>query len=874
VAVDRPSDHDVTIGRDAPSNQHPSSARFVPGEIIAGRYRLVALLGRGGMGEVYRAEDLTLEQPVALKFLPDLGATGAGDARLTQFHNELRTARQVSHKNVCRLYDIGEANGRRFLTMEYVDGEDLAALLRRIGRFPQDRAIDIARQLCAGIAAAHERGIVHRDLKPANVMIDGDGNVRITDFGIATAAADAGGIVAGTPQYMAPEQLAGKPATIKSDLYALGLILFEIFTGRRAYDAKTIADLKSIHESGRLATPSSIVRDLDPAIERAILRCLERDPERRPASALAVAAALPGGNPLADALAAGETPSPALLVAAGETEAMPVGRALALLAAMALSLTIYVVVSPRATLAALVPLDKPPAVLADRAEQILAALGHTAPAGDTAVGMALPPDYPRWIVQTGQAASRWGGLRSDPGPSVVFWYRSSPREMAPIRPAVTISTTDPPLTVTDMALVLLDTRGRLQELHVVPVQHETATTDPPAPDWNAAFSAAGLTMAAFSPVKPEWTPPSFADTRAAWEGPLPDRPDTSVRVEAAAYRGRIDSFYLIGPWSRASRMTPLPQDALAAALGAVSTLFWLTGFLAAAALARRNVRVNRADRRTAARLAVGYILLQVGGWIVGGHHVTTITLESNNFVKMLATSALNGGALWIVYLAVEPYGRRLWPDGLLGWTRLFSGHVRDSRVGHDILVGAALGGALLLVDLLHHAPFLIGAPYVVPALGFSIGCLLGPGGLVVEWIQQTFNSVQSALFIVLLFVALRLLVRRTWLAAAIGIAIVIAASNNTLSEGGSVWLDGLFGVLGTGLITLAIFRFGLLATTVTLLVDNIPTAMPFVGRAPAWAAMPGLLSALLVVALGCFGFYAARTGQPLFGDFDATSGDR
>src|SRR6185369_7674093 len=131
--------------------------RFAPGAIVAGRYRLVALLGRGGMGEVYRADDLTLDQPVALKFLP---ASAAGSASLDQLHNELRVARQVSHKNVCRLYDLGDADGRRFLTMEYVDGEDLASLLRRIGRIPEDKAIQIARQLCAGVSAAHERGVL------------------------------------------------------------------------------------------------------------------------------------------------------------------------------------------------------------------------------------------------------------------------------------------------------------------------------------------------------------------------------------------------------------------------------------------------------------------------------------------------------------------------------------------------------------------------------------------------------------------------------------------------------------------------------------------------------------------------------------------
>src|SRR4051812_45519718 len=296
----------------------PGPSRFTPGAIIAGRYRLVALLGRGGMGEVYRADDLTLDHPVALKFLPE-GAVDA--AHLAQFHAELRIARQVSHKNVCRLYDLGEHDGRRFLTMEYVGGEDLATLLRRIGRLPADKAVDIARQLCAGVSAAHERGVLHRDLKPANVMIDGDGNVRITDFGLAVAAGSVTAARAGTPQYMAPEQLTGSAASVRTDVYALGLILFEMFTGKRVFEARTFNELLTLHESRAVVSPSSMVRDLDPAVERVILRCLDHDPDQRPGSALAVAAALPGGDPLAAALAAGETPSPEMVAAAGARSA-------------------------------------------------------------------------------------------------------------------------------------------------------------------------------------------------------------------------------------------------------------------------------------------------------------------------------------------------------------------------------------------------------------------------------------------------------------------------------------------------------------------------------------------------------------------------
>ncbi len=154
--------------------------------MLTKRYRIVGPLGKGGMGEVYRAEDLKLRQPVALKFLPRIVANDP--RKLDRFLNEVRVARQVSHPNVCRVYDIGDVDGEHFISMEYVDGEDLASLIRRIGRLPNDKAVQLARQLCAGLAAAHEKGVIHCDLKPHNVMIDGQGTVRIADFGLAGLA--------------------------------------------------------------------------------------------------------------------------------------------------------------------------------------------------------------------------------------------------------------------------------------------------------------------------------------------------------------------------------------------------------------------------------------------------------------------------------------------------------------------------------------------------------------------------------------------------------------------------------------------------------------------------------------------------------------
>src|SRR5476649_2296147 len=376
--------------------------RFAPGTLLAGRFRIVAPLGRGGMGEVYRADDLKLGQTVALKFLPD--DLMHDPARLAQFHNEVRVARTISHRNVCRTYDIGDADGLPFLTMEYVDGEDLASLLRRIGRFPQEKAIEVARQICAGVAAAHERGVLHRDLKPANVMIDGEGRVRLTDFGLAmavTAGSDPKsgsdpGIRAGTPAYMAPEQLAGREVTPRSDIYALGLVLFELFTGKRVFEATTLNDLIELHESASLPTPSSLVRDLDPAIERTNQRCLEREPAKRPASALAVSAALPGGDQLAAALAAGETPSPEMVAAAGEQSALQPAIGIGLVAFTLLMLVLLTLASDRYAVINRIPFPRSSDSLNDRAQELIERFGYPDAPYDAVQGWFFNYQYILW----------------------------------------------------------------------------------------------------------------------------------------------------------------------------------------------------------------------------------------------------------------------------------------------------------------------------------------------------------------------------------------------------------------------------------------------------------------------------------------------
>src|SRR5437667_542209 len=353
-------------------------ARFVPGTILAERYRIVGLLGKGGMGEVYRADDLKLGQPVALKFLPEhLLSDGAALAR---FHREVRVARQVSHKNVCRVYDIGEVDGRHFLSMEFIKGEELSSLLRRIGRLPQDKAIQIARQICAGLAAAHDVGVIHRDLKPSNVMIDGDGNARILDFGLAglTEEFSDDEIRAGTPAYMSPEQLEGKEQTVKSDIYSLGLVLYELFTGKRAFEAPTFGVVIKLRRSDTPPTTASeIVYGLDPMLEKVLDPWLQKDPEHRPCSALQVAAALPGGDPIAAALAAGETPSPEMVAAARKEGRLQPAIAGALLVSFLGMMALCCWLTKYTAVFRMAALDQSPEVLRAHAKEITKQLGYT-----------------------------------------------------------------------------------------------------------------------------------------------------------------------------------------------------------------------------------------------------------------------------------------------------------------------------------------------------------------------------------------------------------------------------------------------------------------------------------------------------------------
>ncbi|MDX1385851.1 MAG: serine/threonine-protein kinase, partial [Thermoanaerobaculia bacterium] len=473
--------------------------------------------------------------------------------RLRLLLDEVRTARQVTHSNVCRVHDVDEYEGQHFICMEYVDGEDLSSLLRRIGRLPRDKAIEIARQLCAALDAAHGEGVLHRDLKPANVMLDGRGRVKLTDFGLAAVAE----VRAGTPVYMAPEQLAGDEVSVRSDVYSLGLVLHELFTGKRVFEAESLADLSQRHLSA--AESLTTTSGLDPAIDRVIRRCLEHDPAKRPPSALAVAAGLPGADPLAAALAAGETPSPEMVAEAGGEGSLSLRVAVPILVTGLLAAAAVGVLQSRTSLVSQVPFETPPVVLESRAREIVADLGHTLEAGDTASGFTPDVAFVQWLAAERSSAERRETLRTGRPASILFWWRASPQTMRPSNRAGpsagrSISLTNPPATTPGMVSLQLDTLGRLVWLDVVPdrLQPEPAAAEATATestDWSSLFEAMELDADDFEPVTPRLTPPHFADEQVAWEGELPEDPAVSLRIEAAALGGRPISLRTFTPYA-------------------------------------------------------------------------------------------------------------------------------------------------------------------------------------------------------------------------------------------------------------------------------------------------------------------------------------
>jgi serine/threonine-protein kinase len=859
VADDSPT---VSFGGGAAIPLPESSARrFLPGTLFAGRYRIVELLGQGATGEVYRADDLHVGQPVALKFLPAhlADSTVARD----RVRNEVRVARQVTHPNVCRVFDIGEADGHTFISMEYVDGEDLRSVLRRLGRPSREKALEIARQLCAGLAAAHEIGVLHRDLKSANVMIDGRGRARITDFGLAAFAHEREGQgIAGTPTYMAPELFDGAPSSTRTDIYALGAVLYELFTGRAAYPAANVAELRRLQLAGPPPSPAQLVPQLDPTVDELILRCLHADPSERPPSALAVAAVLPGGDPVATALAAGETPSPEMVAAAGGETPMPRPLALGIFGAIVAGLLLIAALNARVLLLGAAPPAKPPIVLADHARELLSSLGATAAPADVWYRYSTYPSYLGHVAKTDPARDRWARMMGRMPSPYAFQYRESPVPMVPRGVSSEISFREPPLTAPGMAGVITDDQGRLQILEIAPPERDASPRTDAVPDYAPLFAAAGLDLADFTAASPEWNPTLPADSRAAWTGHYRGQPDWPVRIEAGGYRGRPIYFQVLETFDTPVRLGKQESPPLVRRASQWANVLLLAAMLVVPPLvARRNLRRGVGDRKGAWRLGIAVGLLQLVHWLLrtdltGG----AITRQTDLFLAQLGLVLLLGVVSGLIYLALEPYVRRHWPRTLISWTRLVMGRVGDPRVSRDVLIGA-LGGVLVVVvqRLEWIVPYWLGQAPPIP-YGVADAVLGGGRKALAQIVSAEFLG--GPLFVLFVLTAAQFLLRRRGLAIAVAMAFLILLDGHWQLESAPLPLRAgamIEVLLVWGIILTVMLRFGLLALVSTFFFLVVLQSWPVLLDSSAWYAGASwtalaVLGAIAVVAtLGACG---------------------
>ncbi len=426
-----------------------------------------------------------------------------------------------------------------------------------------------------------------------------------------------------------------------------------------------------------------------------------------------------------------------------------------------------------------------------------------------------------------------------------FWYRESPQDLVGIYSLNTLPRyDDPPLESSGMIRLRTDREGRLLDLEAVPPQKEPPAATP-AFDWSRLFAAAGFDLVKWQPAEPDWTPLANWDARAAWTGADPVTGST-LRIEAAAWRGRPVFFRVIGAWTKAERM----QLSTGEQVPWLALVVVYIAFAAACFIAWFNHKQGKGDQRGALALAMLYFICMAAGRYLATPHSTT-SQEIDTFWRVVAVSGLNAGLAWVLYLALEPWVRKRWPHTMIGWTRYVAKGIRDPLVGRDLLIGAAAGALFAVatyIQLACHGAS--GAPNI-PAFG----ALTGVRHSVYLLSQSICNSMFTSLFLFFVFFVLRVLLRKQWLAA----AAFIALTTLIIAGPGSNWIDRPFQAAYAALFAFILLRFGLLALMVAIAAQDV------LGNVP-WSAEPSALNlvALAVVAIvALYGFRTSLAGRPI-----------
>jgi hypothetical protein len=650
--------------------------------------------------------------------------------------------------------------------------------------------------------------------------------------------------------------------------------MYEMFTGKQAFSGNTAMEIARKQTATLPTSPSSHVSNLDPATESVILRCLEKEPAKRPESALAVAAALPGGDPLAAAVAAGETPSPELVAAAGEREAM--SPVLALLVAV-LSVVVFwaaVTLAARDDLRAYVAPDKPPEAMKDRAKDVVRALGYTqeiySNPADSAIGYSTWTHHLNYIEENDDSPERWQQLKHARPGAVSFWYRQSPEFYFPhsawgsigIPP---VSRWNPFPNVSGEILVSLDMQGRLTFFSATPKRFATEGAPTDEPDWARLFELAELDVEEFTPVESRYQRFMAPDQRAAWVGHLPATPDLELRIEAGWHEGRPVLFALLWPWEVESMSADPVRRTGFGARQTIGLLVTLAFIVFAAFLARRNLKRDRADRNGARRLMVAVFVLRTAWELFRA----PVGLYGNPvlLIFVLASALLDTVILGATYVALEPYARRIWPTMLTSWSRLVGGEIlrwRDASVGRSILWGLAGGAVLTALEPLRDLVNALAQGGVVkPSIG-NWNVVLGQRMVLAEIVNGLQQGAAVACFFTLLLIGIRFIVRRR-LPTVIVIVLLLSLLGAFDDKYSSVPIGFMMEAVWLTILMVILVRFGFLSLIVAAFVTTL-AGMAATADWTAWYARPSWTAMVLITLLAIYGYWSGTSGRRLIPD--------
>jgi serine/threonine-protein kinase len=548
-----------------------------------------------------------------------------------------------------------------------------------------------------------------------------------------------------------------------------------------------------------------------------------------------------------------------MVAAAGETDTIPVRTIVLCLAAIVAGWILTVALGSRDDVLQRMPLEKSPEVLAQKAREVVQSFGYTGRPTDSAFGLGSDGDYQNYAQQRKNPGEFRAQLAKGQPPLIHFWYRQSPRPLETFGPDNIVSELDPPPEISGMAGLQFDTLGRLIYFTAVPPQVEETPVPASAADPKPLFAAAGLDPARFTSTEPKWTPLSISDARAAWTGFYPDAPEVPVRVEAAWWRGKPVYFRTIGPWTRPERVQEFQLTAGQTISNWVFLILGIAVFLTAAFLAWRNFRLGRGDVRGAARLAVFMLCLTLLSRLLLAKHVPKPT-EFDFLQSALSAALYMAGLYWGLYIALEPYVRRRWPQSLISWSRLLAGGFRDPLVSGQVLIGLAVGFAYYLLGAL--STILSERVGLQTGIGlFRLRNVLDMRHLAGSYVSALQTDVQIPLILFFVFFLLRVLLRRDWMASLVCILLIggLSAINSPYPL-----IPVLFSTTIIALVLFILIRFGILPLMAMFYVVALTNGFPITTDLSAWYAGGTVLSTVMILALAAYAFHIARAGRPLF----------